>query len=255
VCDDTHVRVLSEGPRSQGQAELAAATHSLGGENDAPSRNISRFLDGLADHLNIGLDVRQIWRTDRFGRGGDHIPFLELGFPAARLSVAVENYNWQHQDLRTEKGVVYGDTIDHMDFNYLEKVAKLNIAALAAIASAPPPPEPKVEGAVSTDTSLRWAPVESADHYVVRWRRTDSANWEQSQQVAQKHDLISVQCRMPPCPGARYDMGVTLPHIRVDDWVFGVSSVSKDGFESPVASAVPGGAFKPYVAPAKSPSP
>src|SRR4051794_9205525 len=156
VCDSTHVRVLSEGPRSQGQAELAAQTHSLGGENDAPSRNISRFLDSLADRLNIGLDVRQIWRTDRFGRGGDHIPFLELGFPAARLSVAVENYDWQHQDVRVENGKHYGDTVDHMDFAYLAKIAKLNIAALAAIASAPPPPEAKVEGAVSTDTRISW---------------------------------------------------------------------------------------------------
>ena len=116
VCDSTHARVLSEGPRSQGQEELAAKTHSLGGENDAPSRNISRFLDSLADRLKIGLDVRQIWRTDRFGRGGDHIPFLELGYPAARISVAIENYDWQHQDLRTENGIRYGDTIDHVDF-------------------------------------------------------------------------------------------------------------------------------------------
>jgi Zn-dependent M28 family amino/carboxypeptidase len=248
VCDDTHVRVLSEGPRSQGQDELAAQTHSLGGENDAPSRNISRFLDGLADHLNIGLDVRQIWRTDRFGRGGDHIPFLELGFPAARLSVAVENYNWQHQDLRTENGVVYGDTIDHMDFKYLEKVAKLNIAALAAIASAPPPPEPKVEGAVSTDTTITWTPVAGADHYIVRWRRTDSNQWDESR-VAGAKDRMIAGCRIPPCPSAFNGYAAVLPHVRVDDWVFGVSSVSKDGFESPVASAVPGGAFKPYIAP------
>ena len=111
-----------------------------------PSRNISRYLDSLADRLNIGLDVRQIWRTDRFGRGGDHIPFLEMGYPAARISVAVENYNWQHQDLRTENGIRYGDTIDHVDFAYLAKMTKLNVAALAGIASAPPPPEPKVEG-------------------------------------------------------------------------------------------------------------
>jgi Zn-dependent M28 family amino/carboxypeptidase len=131
VCDSTHVRVLSEGPRSQAQDALADATHSLGGENDAPSRNISRFLDSLADKLDIGLDVRQIWRTDRFGRGGDHIPFLELGYPAARITVAVENYDWQHQDLRVEGGVEYGDTIDKMDFAYLQKVTRLNVAALA----------------------------------------------------------------------------------------------------------------------------
>jgi hypothetical protein len=248
VCDDTHVRVLSEGPRSQGEAELMGPTHSLGGENDAPSRNISRFLDGLADHLNIGLDVRQIWRTDRWGRGGDHIPFLELGFPAARLSVAVENYNWQHQDLRTEDGVVYGDTIDHMDFNYLEKVAKLNIAALAAIASAPPPPEPKAEGAVSTDTTLTWDVVKGARGYVVRWRPTDTANWINALYLpAEQSGTGITTLDVPPSGVFRYNQ-VTLPHVRVDDWVFGVSSVSKEGFESPVASAVPGGAFKPYVA-------
>ena len=234
VCDSTHARVLSEGPRSQGEDELADATHSLGGENDAPSRNISRYLDSLADRLKIGLDVRQIWRTDRFGRGGDHIPFLEQGFPAARISVAVENYNWQHQDLRTENGIRYGDTIDHVDFAYLAKMTKLNVAALAAIASAPPPPGPKVEGAVATDTTLTWPPVEGASTYNVRWRRTDANQWEVSRATS-----CAASCK------------IVLPHIRVDDWVFGVSSVSKDGFESPVASAVPGGAFKPYFASAK----
>ena len=239
VCDATHARVLSEGPRSQGQAELMAATHSLGGENDAPSRNISRFLDSLADRMKFGLDVRQIWRTDRFSRGGDHIPFLQQGFPAARITVAVENYNWQHQDLRTENGVRYGDTIDHVDFAYLAKMTRLNIAALAAIASAPPPPEPKVEGAVSTDTTLSWAPVEGASSYEVRWRRTDANNWEVSR--ALPANRCAATCK------------IVLPHIRVDDWVFGVSTVSRDGFPRPAASAVPGGAFHPYIAPQKKP--
>jgi hypothetical protein len=252
VCDSTHARVLSEGPRSQGQADLMAQTHSLGGENDAPSRNISRYLDSLADRLKIGLDVRQIWRTDRFSRGGDHIPFLQMGFPAARISVAVENYNWQHQDLRTEKGIRYGDTIDHVDFAYLAKMTKLNVAALAAIASAPPPPdEPRVIGAVSTDTRLVWTDAPGASAYRIVWRRTDEANWSHSL----LHRATSpMACRTPgvtirpPCVDAH-----VLPHIRVDDWVFGVSSVSKDGFESPVASAVPGGAFHPYIAPPKKP--
>ena len=237
VCDSTHARVLSEGPRSQGETELSDATHALGGENDSPSRNISRFLDSLADRLRIGLDVRQIWRTDRFGRGGDHIPFLELGFPAARVTAAIENYNWQHQDLRTENGIKYGDTIDHVDFPYLAKMTKLNVAALAAIASAPPPPAPRVEGAVSTDTTLTWAPDDAAAGYSVRWRRTDASQWEISRSL--------------PASGCASACKIVLPHIRVDDWVFGVSSVSKEGFESPVASAVPGGAFRPYIAPPK----
>jgi hypothetical protein len=259
VCDSTHARVLSEGPRSQGQPELDAPTHSLGGENDSPSRNISRYLDNLADRLKIGLDVRQIWRTDRFQRGGDHIPILALGYPAARISVAVENYNWQHQDLRTENGIKYGDTIDHVDFAYLAKMTKLNVAALAAIASAPPPPEPKVEGAVATNTTVTWKPVGAAS-YRVRWRRTDSSNWE----VARKFGFGQV-CTMTSSLGVdKAGTGLkesfdgsckaVLPHVRVDDWVFGVSSVSKDGFESPVASAVPGGSFRPYVAPPAKPS-
>ena len=257
VCDSTHARVLSEGPRSQGEAELAKSIHSLGGENDSPSRNISRYLDSLADRLKIGLDVRQIWRTDRFSRGGDHIPFLELGYPAARISVAVENYNWQHQDLRTENGIKYGDTIDHVDFAYLAKMTKLNVAALASIASAPPPPEPKVEGAVSTDTIVSWEMTQTTAHddviefgedYVVRWRQTDAPQWQFERKVsngcrfAYRSDNGSGEAAIEtPCR-------VTLKGIRVDDWIFGVSSVSKDGFESPVASAVPGGAFKPYVA-------
>lgn len=239
VCDNSHVRIFSEGPRWQGHEALAAQQRSLGGENDAPSRNISRYLDSLADKLNIGLDVRQIWRNDRFGRGGDHSEFLNLGFPAVRFTVAVENYNWQHQDVRVENGVHYGDTIDHMDFTYLAKVAKLNIAALAGIASAPPPPEPKVSGAVSTDTIVDWPCVIGAHGYVLRWRRTDANQWQESERGDDT------------CINGTGEL--ILRGVRVDDWVFGVSSVSKDGFESPVASAVPGGGFHPYIATQKKP--
>ncbi|NUR45910.1 MAG: M28 family peptidase [Sphingomonas sp.] len=253
VCDSTHVRIFSEGPRWQGHEDLARQQRSMGGENDAPSRNISRYLDSLADRLKIGLDVRQVWRNDRFGRGGDHTEFLNLGFPAVRFTVAVENYNWQHQDLRTEKGIKYGDTIDNMDFPYLAKVAKLNIAALAWIASAPPPPEPKVEGAVSTDTKLTWKPIRGvASSYVVHWRRTDSNQWENSRVVQYRRECSQTNSlHADNTESFEFSCDVVLPHIRVDDWVFGVSSVSKDGFESPVASAVPGGAFHPYIAPEK----
>jgi len=268
VCNDKVVRIFSEGPRWQGHEDLGARIRSLGGENDSPSRNISRFLDTLAERLgpNLNLDVMQVWRNDRFGRGGDHTEFLNAGFPAVRFSVAVENYNWQHQDLRTEKGVVYGDTIDRMDFPYLAKVTKLNVAALAWLASAPPPPEPTVEGAVSTDTTLVWDEVQGSVGYIVRWRRTDFNGWQQQrkignfrslserdaalkrgEQMACAHPTTGVEIAKKPRGTCSWE--VVLPHIRVDDWVFGVSSVSKDGFESPVASAVPGGAFKPYVAP------
>src|SRR5688572_3678754 len=144
VCNDKAVRIFSEGPRWQGHEDLAARQRSLGGENDAPSRNISRYLDSLAERTqgDIGIDVMQIWRNDRFGRGGDHTEFLNAGYPAVRFSVAVEDYDHQHQDLRTERKQVdpagtpcedddfsqcyrtikYGDTIDEMDFPYLAKV-------------------------------------------------------------------------------------------------------------------------------------
>ena len=266
VCDATHVRVFSEGPRWQGHEELAAQQRSLGGENDAPSRNISRWLDRLADRLNIGLDVRQVWRNDRFGRGGDHAEFLNAGYPAVRFSVAVENYDWQHQDVRVENGKHYGDTVDHMDFGYLEKVAKLNIAALAALASAPPPPEPTVEGAVSTDTTVSWDAGQGGGSFIVWRRRTDANQWQLARQAGWPKDCTLAQHGSndpnEKLVGGNSLMGgwtiphckVVLPHVRVDDWVFGVSAVStrsaKDGFESPVASAVPGGAFRPWVKPA-----
>ncbi|WP_426267727.1 M28 family peptidase [Sphingomonas sp. LHG3443-2] len=263
VCDAKTVRVFSEGPRWQGREALAAAQRSLGGENDSPSRNISRFLDRLAERLpQIGLDVRQVWRNDRFGRGGDHTEFLNAGFPAVRFSVSVEDYDHQHQDLRTENGKKYGDTIDEMDFPYLAKIVRLNVAALMAIANAPPPPAPVAQGAVSTDTTINWAPLAGVPTYKVHWRRTDENNWTKSggtvtDAVIAPEQPAAGAASNPNRPSNNATMGrvegaqkqSVLKGIRVDDWVFGVSSVSKDGWESPVASAVPGGAFKPYVAP------
>jgi hypothetical protein len=171
-----------------------------------------------------------------------------------RFSVAVENYNYQHQDLRTENGVEYGDTIDKMDFPYLARVTKLNAAALAWLASAPPPPETRVEGAVSTDTTVAWDPIVGASGYMIYRRPTDSSRWERVRAVGASAGVEGDACpRLSPSKASelRLSCGLELKGVRVDDWVFGVSSVSKDGFESPVASAVPGGAFKPYVKPAE----
>ena len=122
---------------------------------------------------------------------------------------------------------------------------------MAGIASAPPPPEPKVEGAVSTDTTLTWNVVPRALGYVVRWRRTDSNNWEVSRPLPFGQACLPSKDEKDGSVTFEAICKVVLPHIRVDDWVFGVSSVSRDGFESPVASAVPGGAFHPYIAPPK----
>ena len=253
VCDSAHVRVFSEGPRWQGREDLATRQRSLGGENDAPSRNLSRWVADLAEDLGLGLEVRQIWRNDRFGRGGDHTELLNAGYPAVRFSVAVENYNWQHQDVREESGLEYGDTVDKVDFAYLTKVVKLNVAALAALARAPMPPEPVVEGAVSVNTTLRWRPVKGAAAYVIRWRATDAAQWQRSLRVAADTPELcrKLSAEGQPLPEIRCDE--VLEGVRVDDFVFGVSSVSEDGYESPVASAVPGGAFRPYTPPPPAP--
>lgn len=238
VIDDAHVRVFSEGPRADSTEAYRASTRREGGENDSPSRNLSRFIAGLGGPQPGLPTVRQVFRADRFGRGGDQLPMQEAGYPAVRLSVAIEDYDHQHQDLRTENGTVYGDTIDEMDFPYLARVTALNIRALAALARAPMPPAPRVEGAVSTDTTLTWTPVAGAHDYRLYWRRTDESMWSNF-----------VTLSLPGLQGLTVapDGRVTLRRagIRVDDWVFGVSSIAADGSESPIASAVPGGAYTP----------
>ena len=227
-CDAAHVRVFSEGVRGDATKGTLAAMARNGGENDSPSRNLSRFIVGLSEGGDLA--VRQIWRTDRMGRGGDQRPFLDKGYPAVRFSVAVEDYDHQHQDLRVENGVTYGDTIDEMDFPYLAKVTRLNVRAIAGLVKAPMPPAPVAEAAVQTFTTLRWNAVTGAAAYNVWRRRTDAPGWDAWPVVA-RTGLTEIK----------------LEGIRGDDWLFGVSSVAADGVESPIASAVPGGAFAPLV--------
>ena len=239
VIDDKTVRVFSEGPRADGDDALRAQARRFGGENDSPSRNLSRFVAGLAPSSPGGLQVRQVWRADRMGRGGDHLPFLDAGFPAIRFTVGVENYDHQHQDLRTEKGVVYGDTIEFMDFGYLAKVTELNIAALDDLARAPMPPTVSIDAAVSTNTTLSWKPAEGAAGYKIYMRPTTASDWGEP---------ILLQIAVTPVPGvsasADFRQTLLLRGIRGDDWLFGVSAFTGD-VESPIASAVPGGQFVP----------
>ena len=236
LIDNKTVRVFSEGPRADADDKLRAQARRFGGENDSPSRNLSRLVAGLAPSIPGGLQVRQVWRADRMGRGGDHLPFLDAGFPAIRLTVGVENYDHQHQDLRTENGVVYGDTVAFMDFAYLAKVTRLNVAVLARLASAPMPPAVEVDGAVATSTRLKWRPVAGATWYRIWHRRTDAPGWSYVMQVypgaADKDGYFSTELR----------------GVRADDWLFGMSATAgKDpaGPESAIASAVPGGKFAP----------
>ncbi len=253
VCDNAHVRVFSEGVRADADQRTRAAMRSLGGANDSPSRNISRWLAELASDHEDGLTVRQTWRSDRMGRGGDHLPFLDRGLPAIRFSVAIEDYKHQHQDLRLEDGVTYGDTVDEMDFTYLAQVTRLNVRALDKLARAPLPPAPEVDAIMRPDTLVTWDRVPGASQYRIYRRRTDDADWPGQPeatidvQSAETGVLAAASADNPDsiisASIARF--GRILPEVRGDDWIIGVSSVASDGNESPIASAVPGGAFRP----------
>lgn len=221
------VRVFSEGTKSVETPEQANQRRYNGGEVDSPSRNLARFIDALAQRqaADLGkLDVMMVYRTDRYGRGGDQVEMLAKGFPAVRVTEAAENYDRQHQDLRTEAGRKYGDTIDGVDFPYLARVTRLNAMAMAALARAPAPPEGvKIEGAVSADTRVSWSPVPGAAGYRVHWRGTTEPQWTNARDVTATSEVLK---------------GVV-----IDDWFFGVSSLAADGSESPVVFPGPAGAF------------
>ena len=225
------VRVFSEGTKTVETPEQARQRRYNGGEVDSPSRNLSRFIDRIAERYVPGFDVEMVYRTDRFGRGGDQTEFLNAGYPAVRITEAAENYDRQHQDLRTVGGKTYGDVIEGVDFPYLAQVTRLNVAAMAALAKAPAPPEDvKIEGAVSPDTKVSWRAVPGAARYRVWWRATTDPQWRHS------HGTTATT--------------LTLPGVVIDDWFFGVSAVAADGSESPVVFPGPAGAF---VSPAPTP--
>ena len=224
VVDDTHVRVFSEGTKSVETPEQANQRRYNGGEVDSPSRNLARFIDGLAATYVKGLDAVMVYRTDRYGRGGAQTEMLAAGFPAVRITEASENYDRQHQDLRTENGRAYGDVLSGVDFPYLAKVTRMNVVSLAALAKAPAPPEGvKIEGAVSPDTKVSWAATPGAARYRIHWRGTTAPQWEHAKDSAGPTE--------------------TLKGVVIDDWFFGVSAISADGYESPVVFPGPAGSF------------
>ncbi len=225
--DDQTVRVFSEGTRADETPALAAIRRRMGGELDAPSRNLSRFMAGVAAQYMPGFGVRQILRADRFGRGGDQGPMQDAGYPAVRVTEADENYTRQHQDVRLEGGVAYGDVIAGVDFPYLAKVTELNVLTLAALATAPPPPtDLKISGAVTADTTLSWTPSPGAAAYRAWWRETTDPTWTHSQAAGPATQIV-------------------LKGVNIDDYSFGVSAVAADGAESPVEFPGPVGEFVP----------
>ena len=226
VHDNSTVRVFSEGTKALETPAQANKRRYNGGELDSPSRNIARYVAALAERHLTNLKVQMVYRTDRYGRGGDQVAFLEAGYPAVRITEAHEDYTRQHQDLRTENGIHYGDTIDGVDFIYLAQVTRLNAITLAAMASAPMPPKGvTIEGAVTPNTTVKWQAVPGAARYRVWWRSTTEPQWQHSREVA--GDATQV----------------VLKNVVIDDGFFGVSAVSADGFESPVVFPGDAGSF------------
>jgi hypothetical protein len=217
VHDNSTVRVFSEGTKALETPQQANRRRYNGGEVDSPSRNLARFVERLAQEHLADLKVQMVYRTDRYGRGGDQVEFLNAGFPAVRITEAREDYTRQHQP---------GDTIEGVDFGYLAQVTRLNVVAMAALAQAPAPPKGvAIEGAVTPHTTVKWQAVPGAARYRVWWRGTTDAQWRHHREA--------------PATATQ----IELRNIVIDDWFFGVSAVSADGFESPVVFPGDAGSF------------
>ncbi|MET2985290.1 M28 family metallopeptidase [Aureibaculum conchae] len=216
VIDNSTFRVFSEAISMETTDRQRAAMRYYGGEVDGPSRQLARYIDKLTDDYMTNLDAIMIYRLDRFGRGGHHRPFNDAGFTGVRIMETHENYNEQHQDIRTENGIKYGDVIESVNFDYAAKLTAVNALTLASLASAPlAPKNVKIGGAVKPSTRLQWDAVEddNLQGYKVYWRDTTSPQWQYSRFVGKTNDY-------------------TLKNIVIDNYLFGVASVGKNGAES-----------------------
>src|SRR5579859_4995772 len=216
--DRDHFRLFSEGTRANETDSDIKNRRLVGGEADSPSRNLARLVSELTGAVLPDFHPKMIYRADRFRRGGDQAPLQEAGYPAIRLTESVENYNRQHQDLRVENGIHYGDVAAGVNIPYLTEMTRVNVVALADMAWAPPaPPEVKIDGALSDDTTVIWNDTLGAAGYWVRWRATDQPAW-QGQRYSTDHQTV-------------------LKDWVIDDWSFGVAAVSPKGFISPTTFA------------------
>ena len=219
---DAHtVRLFAEGvPTTETPAE-AAIRRSVGGENDSPSRQLGRFVREVAVNHETDMNVRLIYRRDRYLRGGDHIGFLEQGYPAARFTEPNEDFAHQHQDVRVENGVQYGDLPEFCDFPFIARVARVNGAALWSLATAPGTPKGvKIRtAALTNDSELLWTATPGATGYEVVWRETTAPDWTHAIDVG-------------PALTAKIDLSK-------DNVFFGVRAVGPGGRRSPAAFPAP----------------
>lgn len=213
------VRVFTEGVPSSETQQEAATRRSVGGENDSVSRQLGRYIKEQSDRYLKDFSVWLIYRRDRYGRGGDHIPFVERGYAGVRFTEPDEDYAHQHQNVRTVDGKFYGDTPEFVDFNYTADVARVNMIALASLANAPAKPRNVgiVTGRLTNDTELKWDANKDADlaGYEVVWRDTTAAEWTGSRSVGNVTTF-------------------TMSNMSKDNFFFGVRAVDKNGNKSPV---------------------
>ena len=195
-----------------------------GGEVDGISRQLARYVHRTTQTYMPEMNPMLIYRLDRFGRGGHHRPFNDAGFAGIRIMEAHENYTQQHQDIRMEDGIQYGDLLEYVNFDYAAKLTAVNAISLASLAWAPPAPSGvEIGGIVEPSTKLRWEPVPGATGYKVYWRDTTSPTWDYYRDVGEQ-------------------TSVTLEGIVIDNFFFGVSAVGPDGHESTVV--FPSGVFR-----------
>ncbi len=219
VIDNTTFRVFSEPTPVEETERDRVWRRFYGGEVDGPSRQLARYVDRLTDQYFTNLDAIMIYRLDRFGRGGHHRPFNDEGYAGVRIMETHENYNRQHQDIRTEDGIEYGDVIEGVNFEYCSKLTGVNAVTLASLAWAPPAPKGVIiGGAVGPSTQLKWEAVDDENllGYKLYWRETTASQWQHSRFV----DATFTE--------------FTLENIVIDNFLFGVASVGKDGNESMV---------------------
>ncbi len=216
VLDNTVYRVFSQ--YNIPSEEDRWSERYFGGENDSPSRNLARYVARMTDLYMANLDAMMVYRLDRFGRGGHHTPFNNEGFPAVRIMEAHEDYTEQHQDIRMEDGIDYGDTVDEVYPGYAAKLTAANAIVLAGIADAPPEPtDVNIGGAVQPSTTLSWSGTDdpSLAGYKIYWRKTTAPQWEHSRFVGNVTEF-------------------TLENVIIDNYLFGVAAVGQNGNESPV---------------------
>ncbi|RMH17843.1 MAG: M28 family peptidase, partial [Gemmatimonadetes bacterium] len=211
VIENNTFRVFSEATPATEDLRQRQRYRTFGGEVDGPSRQLARYVARIADVYFPNLDAIMIYRLDRFGRGGHHTPFNNLGFPGVRIMETHENYVRQHQDVRVENGIHYGDVVEGVNFAYAAKMTALNAATMAALAWAPAQPgNVRIGGAVQPSTTLAWEVPEDPNlaGFKIYWRDTTAPQWQHSRWVGMTDRF-------------------TLENVVIDNYLFGVASVGK----------------------------